>query len=1368
MNRKISNYVIGAIACVMAFSSPLRADDTDIFTINPNVSSQRPNILLIVDNAANWSTRYAYEKAALVTTFNNLDSRYNIGLAYFTNSNNKESTAVSNSSINKGAVIAAAVRQMNDTNRPLYASFVNELNGDNGSGGDGGSNTFPALALAEAYKYFSGSAQYAGAGYGNRDYPGNTFVTNTGTSIKSIHALPGNAFSSQTSTTYNSPISDACQKNYIIYIANGAADSNENNTAQSLLSTAGGNTATIGLTPSNQESNWADEWARFLANNDINSTQPGKQTIITYTLEIAPGTNSPDIAMTRLLQSMASQGNGKYFSSDGTTAAIVKVLNDILDEIQAKNSVFASSTLPVSVNVRGTYLNQVYMGVFRPDGYGNPRWTGNLKEYKLGLDGTGTQLVLQDKNGVAAANTSAGFISPIVTSYWTTSSSFWDTSYYDAMVESSGGASDAPDGDLVEKGGAAQKLRSTYATDQSARALYTCSGTCTGGSLLSGSLFNTSNSDLADTVFGISGPQSATLSRTANSSTDDQVTASVTNHGYSTGDNITIAGATQTAYNGTFPITVIDANTFQYTITVSPTSPATGTPKATVPGASVNVTSISYNSTTGIATATAAGHAFVAGDVVSLSGTPYSAYNTSFTISSVVAGSTFSFPVTQQPVTGGSGIVTIGATTYGIDTAANSGITRTGTTVTVKTTSNLPSSATTATISGATPTEYNGTWSVTVANNKKTLSFTLPSSSITPPSTTSGTYTAAKATGTSVTLLSLTRVGTTVTADTGTTNLGLASGNQISISNATESEYNGTYSVTAVDNTDTSHRKFTYTITTTPASPATTTGTITATSGAVNKTSLIAWVRGQNVLMDDNPNGLSSSVRGYLHGDVVHSRPLVVNYNRNGLDNGTDIVVFYGANDGILHATKGGKADTDGTELWGFIPTEFMPQLKRLYQNTPVISSLSKKPYFFDGPIGIYMEDHNSDKKLDISVDANDKVYLYVTARRGGRLIYALNVSDPANPKLLWKKTSSSTGYSELGYTWSEPKVGKIQGYTNPVLIFGAGYDPTAEDASTQGTATMGRGLFIVDAFTGDVVKTFGPADGLTYPVPGDIAALNSDFDPDNYLDRVYFADTGGRVWRLNIGYSNSATTWDLRRVATVGGGRKFLFSPDVIYNTTYNAVLIGSGDREHPFETATTNRFYMFKDSKTSTPPDPDNEGDGIEEADLCDITNYYTNTTSVNSCLASTAKYGWYYTLGTGEKVVGSATSQNQTVFFGTNVPSSVINHAGYCGSDLGEGRIYALDARNGSSTIDMNGDGVLNAQDAYTTYPGGGLPPSPTPVTVQLNDGQPCSGADCPCVGDGCTKEATCFGPTCITPNPLEYNQRYRSFWYFEGDN
>ena len=79
---------------------------------------------------------------------------------------------------------------------------------------------------------------------------------------------------------------------------------------------------------------------------------------------------------------------------------------------------------------------------------------------------------------------------------------------------------------------------------------------------------------------------------------------------------------------------------------------------------------------------------------------------------------------------------------------------------------------------------------------------------------------------------------------------------------------------------------------------------------------------------------------------------------------------------------------------------------------------------------------------------AGDKAYLYLTARRGGRFIYALNVTNPTAPKLLWKRTNADTGFAELGQTWSELKVGRIRGQTDPVVIFGLGYDPVANDTS--------------------------------------------------------------------------------------------------------------------------------------------------------------------------------------------------------------------------------------------------------------------------------------------------------------------------------
>ncbi len=48
------------------------------------------------------------------------------------------------------------------------------------------------------------------------------------------------------------------------------------------------------------------------------------------------------------------------------------------------------------------------------------------------------------------------------------------------------------------------------------------------------------------------------------------------------------------------------------------------------------------------------------------------------------------------------------------------------------------------------------------------------------------------------------------------------------------------------------------------------------------------------------------------------------------------------------------------------------------------------------------------------------------------------------------------------------------------------------------------------------------------------------------------------------------------------GVREKFLYRADVVATADYDAVLVGSGDREDPLATASNNRFYMFKDFKT------------------------------------------------------------------------------------------------------------------------------------------------------------------------------------------
>ena len=75
--------------------------------------------------------------------------------------------------------------------------------------------------------------------------------------------------------------------------------------------------------------------------------------------------------------------------------------------------------------------------------------------------------------------------------------------------------------------------------------------------------------------------QQAPESVTALVSANGIATATVTSHGYNDGDPVIISGAVQTAYNGQFNISYVDANTFTYPVAGTPVTPATGTITAT-------------------------------------------------------------------------------------------------------------------------------------------------------------------------------------------------------------------------------------------------------------------------------------------------------------------------------------------------------------------------------------------------------------------------------------------------------------------------------------------------------------------------------------------------------------------------------------------------------------------------------------------------------------------------------------------------------------------------------------------------------------------------------------------------------------------
>lgn len=441
---------------LLVLGMPVMAEDIDLFVGLPANANDLPNVLIVLDNTANWNTAFTNEMAALVNVVSALPAnKFRVGLMLFTETGGGNSGE-------SGAYMRAAVRTMSSANKTTYVNLVSGLDklGDKGNAGKGGK------AMEEAYLYYAGLAPYAGNNKNKTDYTGNTSGNATS---NAIYALPGNALASKAGTPYVSPVvTGSCAKNYIIYISNGPAQDSASDIAQAttVLASLGGSTATIPISPSGSQDNVADEWARFMKKSALD--------IVTYTVDVDKGSTGQGPGWTALLKSMAGVSSGRYFDvSSSVGGQIANALNSIFSEIQSVNSVFASASLPVSVNTQGTYLNQVYIGMFRPDSNAFPRWPGNLKQYKIGL--TNGVLNLLDSNGNIATNSQTGFISECARSYWTPSvvDNYWQFRPQGAcLAVANSDASNYPDGNVVEKGAQAYMLRST-----TTRGVKTCSAT---------------------------------------------------------------------------------------------------------------------------------------------------------------------------------------------------------------------------------------------------------------------------------------------------------------------------------------------------------------------------------------------------------------------------------------------------------------------------------------------------------------------------------------------------------------------------------------------------------------------------------------------------------------------------------------------------------------------------------------------------------------------------------------------------------------------------------------------------------------------------------------------------------------------------
>jgi len=481
------------------------------------------------------------------------------------------------------------------------------------------------------------------------------------------------------------------------------------------------------------------------------------------------------------------------------------------------------------------------------------------------------------------------------------------------------------------------------------------------------------------------------------------------------------------------------------------------------------------------------------------------------------------------------------------------------------------------------------------------------------------------------------------------------------------------------------------------------------------------WANGSDTENEDSDGVTSAETRASLHGDVVHSRPLPVTY---GDGSG---VVYYGSNDGMFRAIDG----ETGKELWALMPYEFAQVnfVDRLRFNEPLIKypgtdmtitpTPITKSYGWDGSIGIAQ---------DLS---NTKVWIYPTMRRGGQMVYALNVTNKSSPSIIWKRGcyagTCSSGFENMGQTWSAPVVAPVAGYTTEkVAFFGGGYDTCEDknDKSPDCSSPKGASIYAVDAGSGTLLKRFA----TDRSVVSEVSVV--DINGDGKADYAYVGDTGGNLYRISMvtrSVSGGVVTytaldpsaWVIRKVAYAGDGRKFMFQPALLPLSKDGRVYvaIGSGDREHPLSSHypyndVINRFYVFLDNLMTTAGDP---------ARLDDLDNKTTDLgCSSTSILPTSASAGWFMNLnqyGRGEQTVTSALILAGQVVFSTNRP--IPPASGTCSTVLGEARGYWVDLFNASGTISSK-PGTCGGVRSET-FVGGGLPPSPVVGTVMI-DGKP----------------------------------------------
>jgi type IV pilus assembly protein PilY1 len=324
-------------------------------------------------------------------------------------------------------------------------------------------------------------------------------------------------------------------------------------------------------------------------------------------------------------------------------------------------------------------------------------------------------------------------------------------------------------------------------------------------------------------------------------------------------------------------------------------------------------------------------------------------------------------------------------------------------------------------------------------------------------------------------------------------------------------------------------------------------------------------------------------------------------------------MVYVGANDGMLHAfhlgvlsvkasgfQKASLSDPDsigyGKEMWAFIPKNFLPYLK--YQAEPDarhLYAVDGRTSIFDASIGdtatgdcvrsTYWLCDKGDSVVDSAgnLDATKNTWRSIviggmglggasrdscpvtdhacvqtpSGTLGYSSYFALDVTDPVNPKLLWEFNHNSLGYSTTG-----PAIIRVGADRNKngrwLAVFGNGpfgkIDTNANQF--QGNSDHHLRFFFVDLRTGELIKPTLTSTDDTMMTDIDNGFAGSMLGAAIDADRWEATTANYQDDAIYVGYTKAVTSGVIKW--TDGGVGRIMIDPLPAGTDPTNANLLG------------------------------------------------------------------------------------------------------------------------------------------------------------------------------------------------------------------